>query len=159
VWLRPRRIGRSDWQVTLPNGPLTLLQIGIGIVDLACCAFAMYVLTPAEPHIGFITIAVIFVSATLLGFASHSPGGIGVFDAAMLVGLWQLDREELLAGLLVFRLVYYVIPFAVAVVVLGARELVLHLRAPEAPQSAPAPVSPAHKADLPGQPGKGWDPA
>ena len=43
------------------------------------------------------------VSATLLGFASHSPGGLGVFDAAMLVGLWQMDREELLAGMLLFR--------------------------------------------------------
>jgi hypothetical protein len=53
---------------------------------------------PSDPHIGFITLAVIFVSATLLGFASHSPGGIGVFDAAMLVALWQFDKEDLLAG-------------------------------------------------------------
>ena len=55
----------------------------------------MYVLVPDEPNLGFIVVAVIFVSATLLGFASHSPGGLGVFDAAMLVGLWQMDREEL----------------------------------------------------------------
>ena len=55
--------------------------------------------------------AVIFISATLLGFASHSPGGLGVFDAAMLVALWQYDREELLAGLLLFRLLYYLTPF------------------------------------------------
>ena len=47
----------------------------------------MYMLLPAEPNIGFVTIAVVFVSATLLGFASHAPGGLGVFDAAMLVAL------------------------------------------------------------------------
>jgi len=123
VWIRPRVIGRSNWQVTLPGGPLTLLQIAIGIVDLACCAAAMYLLLPDEPHIGFITLSVIFVSATLLGFASHSPGGLGVFDAAMLVALWQFDREDLLAGLLLFRLLYYVIPFALALLVLGAREI------------------------------------
>lgn len=124
VWRRPRRIGRSTWEVTLPGGPLTLLQIGIGIVDLGCCALAMFLLLPSEPHIGFITLAVIFVSATLLGFASHAPGGIGVFDAAMLIGLWQFNREELLAGLLLFRLIYYVIPFALSLLILGVRELV-----------------------------------
>jgi uncharacterized membrane protein YbhN (UPF0104 family) len=89
----------------------------------------MYVLMPDEPHIGFVTIAVIFVSATLLGFASHSPGGLGVFDAAMLVGLWQFDREDLLAGLLLFRLVYYVVPFMMALVVLAGREILLNIRA------------------------------
>jgi len=36
VWRRPRSIGRSQWRVRLPNGPLTLLQIGIGMVDLGC---------------------------------------------------------------------------------------------------------------------------
>ena len=54
----------------------------------------MYMLLPDEPHIGFVTLAVIFVSATLLGFASHSPGGLGVFDAAMLVALWQFDKPR-----------------------------------------------------------------
>ena len=56
----------------------------------------------------------IFVTATLLGFASAAPGGLGVFDAAMFVALWQYDRENLLAGLLLFRLLYYVVPFALA---------------------------------------------
>jgi hypothetical protein len=127
VWRRPRIIGRHGWQVTLPGGPLTLLQIGIGIVDLACCALAMYMLLPVEPNIGFVTLAVIFVAATLLGFASHAPGGIGVFDAAMLVALWQFDKPKLLAGLLLFRLLYYVVPFVLSLVILGGRELVLGL--------------------------------
>jgi len=125
VWRRPRIIGRQGWQVTLPGGPLTLLQIGIGIVDLSFCALAMYMLVPDEPNIGFVTLAVIFVLATLLGFASHAPGGIGVFDAAMLVALWQFDKEQLLAGLLLFRLLYYVIPFALSLAILGIREVVL----------------------------------
>jgi uncharacterized membrane protein YbhN (UPF0104 family) len=123
VWRRPRVVGRDGWQVELPLGPLTLLQIGIGIVDLGFCALAMWMLLPEEPHIGFVTLAVIFVSATLLGFASHAPGGLGVFDAAMLVGLWQFDREELVAGLLLFRLLYYVVPFALSLAILGIREM------------------------------------
>jgi hypothetical protein len=132
VWRRPRIIGRSGWKVRLPGGPLTLLQIVIGIVDLSFCALAMYMLVPDEPNIGFVTLAVIFVSATLLGFASHAPGGIGVFDAAMLVALWQFDKEELLAGLLLFRLLYYIAPFVLSLLILGLRELVLAVRPPPA---------------------------
>ena len=114
VWSAPREIGQGEWKVELPSGPSTLLQIGIGIVDLGCCALAMYMLMPDEPNIGFVTMAVVFVSATLLGFASHAPGGLGVFDAAMLVALWQFDKEAVLAGLLLFRLLYYIVPFALA---------------------------------------------
>ena len=128
VWHKPRVIGRDDWEVTLPGGPLTLVQIGIGITDLACCSLAMYVLLPDEPHIAFVTVAVIFVTATLLGFASAAPGGLGVFDAAMFVALWQYDRENLLAGLLLFRLLYYVVPFALALIILGIRELLLDVK-------------------------------
>jgi uncharacterized membrane protein YbhN (UPF0104 family) len=125
VWVKPRIIGREGWQVTLPGGPLTLLQIAIGIVDLSCCAAAMYMLVPDEPNLGFVTVAVIFVAATLLGFASHAPGGLGVFDAAMLVALWQFDKEDLLAGLLLFRLLYYIVPFVLSLAVLGTREILL----------------------------------
>ncbi|MFC0238971.1 lysylphosphatidylglycerol synthase domain-containing protein [Rhodopseudomonas telluris] len=128
VSFRPRRVGRGTWTVELPGGPLTLLQIGIGIVDLGFCALAMYVLVPDEPNLGFVVVAVIFVSATLLGFASHSPGGLGVFDAAMLVGLWQMDKEGLLAGMLLFRILYYMVPFMLSVIILAIREIVIGTR-------------------------------
>jgi len=146
VWSAPREIGQGEWKVSLPSGPSTLLQICIGILDLGCCALAMYMLLPEEPNIGFVTIAVVFVSATLLGFASHAPGGLGVFDAAMLVALWQFDKEALLAGLLIFRLLYYVAPFALALIILGSREIWLNVsgarrRAPPKPiTSVTAPI-------------------
>lgn len=136
VWTQPRTVGRGPWAVTLPGGSLTLLQIAIGIVDLSFCALAMYVLVPDEPNLGFIVVAVIFVSATLLGFASHSPGGLGVFDAAMLVGLWQMDREELLAGMLLFRVLYYLSPFVISVVLLTLREVIVSARSKRLTQAA-----------------------
>lgn len=154
VWKTRRVIGRSNWEVTLPGGPLTFLQIMIGIVDLGCCAAAMYMLVPHEPYIGFITLAVIFVAATLLGFASHSPGGLGVFDAAMLVALWQFDKEQLLAGLLLFRLLYYLVPFALALLILGLREVWLAIERSRGraagttvADAAPARASPATAGD------------
>ena len=136
VWSQPRAVGRGPWTVVLPGGPLTLLQIAIGIVDLSFCALAMYVLVPDEPNLGFVVVAVIFVSATLLGFASHSPGGLGVFDAAMLVGLWQMDREDLLAGMLLFRLLYYIAPFVISVILLTFREVIIGARSKRLQQAA-----------------------
>jgi uncharacterized membrane protein YbhN (UPF0104 family) len=140
VWVSaaPRNIGvgREKWRVTLPAGKLTILQIAIGIFDLSCCAAAMYVLMPNSAQIDFMSLAVIFVSATLLGFASSSPGGLGVFDAAMLIGLMHFDRHSLvrfdkegaLGALLIFRLYYYIIPFAISLAVLGLREFMLDLQ-------------------------------
>jgi uncharacterized membrane protein YbhN (UPF0104 family) len=120
VWIRPREVGRGPWTVVLPGGPLTLLQILIGIIDLGFCA---------------------------LGFASHSPGGLGVFDAAMLVGLWQMDREDLLAGMLLFRLLYYVVPFVISVILLTFREVMLGTRSKRLRQAALGlDAAPARKA-------------
>ena len=140
VWvgLKPRRIGigKGHWQVTLPGWKLTLLQIGIGIVDLSFCAMAMYVLMPQAPFIDPIALGVVFISATLLGFASHAPGGLGVFDAAMLVALPQFETEPLLGALLLLRLLYYVTPFAIALVTLGIRELLVSRRRRFAPPAS-----------------------
>jgi uncharacterized membrane protein YbhN (UPF0104 family) len=144
VWSAAREIGKGEWKVRLPDGPSTLLQICIGILDLGFCALAMYMLLPAEPNIGFVTLAVVFVSATLLGFASHAPGGLGVFDAAMLVALWQFDKEHVLAGLLIFRVLYYLTPFALALLILGAREIWLSIQRDAA---AKAEIKTVHAAE------------
>jgi uncharacterized membrane protein YbhN (UPF0104 family) len=134
VWLtvgdNRRELGQNGWKVVLPSARLTLVQILIGVVDLGFCAMAMYLLMPGQPDIDFISLAVVFILATLLGFASHAPGSIGVFDAAMLVALPQFGREQLLAALVVFRILYFVIPFATAISIMGARELWLNVVVP-----------------------------
>jgi hypothetical protein len=134
IWLvmgkNRRELGQNGWKVVLPSARLTLLQILIGVVDLSFCATAMYLLMPAQPNIDFISLAVVFILATLLGFASHAPGSLGVFDAAMLVALPEFGREQLLATLLVFRMLYFVIPFAAAISIMGTRELWLNVVRP-----------------------------
>jgi glycosyltransferase 2 family protein len=127
TWRRQRVVGIDSFNVRLPSGPLTFLQIGIGIADLVFTACAMYLLMPEQPAIDFVTLSVIFASATLLGFASHAPGSVGVFDAAMLTALSQFDKQQLVAALLLFRLLYFIIPFTCALTALGLRELYVAL--------------------------------
>jgi glycosyltransferase 2 family protein len=121
-WFSPRNIGTKRWPVRLPSGPLVLLQIVIGIFDLGAAALAMYVLIPSGPSIGIFPIMAVFIAATLLGFASHTPAGIGVFDATFLIGLGNDDKEPLVAALLMFRLLYHFLPFLFALGLFGAVE-------------------------------------
>src|SRR5579862_3865544 len=134
VWLMSgegrRQLGQHGWKVVLPSARLTLVQVLIGVVDLSFCATAMYLLMPANPAIDFLSLAVVFILATLLGFASHAPGSLGVFDAAMLLALPQFGREQLVATLLVFRVLYFVIPFGTAISIMGTRELWLSVVLP-----------------------------
>src|SRR5262249_9405076 len=134
IWLvtgkERRQLGQNGWKVVLPSARLTLVQMLIGVVDLGFCATAMYLLMPAQPHTDFVSLAVVFILAVLLGFASHAPGSLGVFEAAMLVALPQYGREQLLATLLVYRVLYFIIPFAIAISIMGTRELWLNVVVP-----------------------------
>jgi glycosyltransferase 2 family protein len=166
VWLvmgkNRRELGQNGWKVVLPSARLTLVQVLIGVVDLGFCAMAMYLLMPAEPHIDFLSLAVVFILATLLGFASHAPGSLGVFDAAMLVALPQFGREQLLATLLVFRVLYFVIPFTLAISIMGVREFWMSVlvpwqerrrssRRPKPPSPSPTPAPAAATVPQPVQ--------
>jgi uncharacterized membrane protein YbhN (UPF0104 family) len=137
-WQSPRSIGTRRWPVRLPSGPMVLLQIGIGIVDLGAAALAMYVLIPAGLNIEFFRLTTVFIAATLLGFASHAPAGLGVFDAAILLGLAGEDKEPLIAALLLFRLLYHLLPFVTALGLFGTVEAWRSLRGKRQSRVTPA---------------------
>lgn len=130
AWLapRPRTVGYANWKLVLPTMRLTLVQTGIGAMDLCLVTLAMYTLLPQNPAVAFVPVLVIFVTATLLGTVSHVPGSLGVIEAALLIGLPQFPKAELLAALLTFRVAYFVIPFLLATLALGLRELGLVAR-------------------------------
>ena len=109
---------------------LTSRQVVLGLIDLGAASGALFVLLPAHHGLDYFTFAAIYVFASVLGIASHAPGGIGVFDAAMLVALPQFGREDLLATLLLFRLLYFVIPFTIAITLMGIREFWMNVALP-----------------------------
>jgi hypothetical protein len=127
-WLHPRSLGRSQLLVHLPSGPLVLVQILVGLLDLTAAALAMYVLLPSGLDIGLFRLLAVFIAATLLGFASHAPAGLGVFDATILIGLGSEDREQLLAVLLMFRFLYHLLPLSIALTLFGGVEAWRNLR-------------------------------
>jgi uncharacterized membrane protein YbhN (UPF0104 family) len=121
-------VGRMRWRGTaifgnfrLPGPLLTLGQMALGVVDICSASAALYVLLPKGAGIGFPTFATLYSFAAMLGIASHSPGGLGVFEATILQGVGG-SGEAVLASLLLFRGIYYIIPFIAAMALLGGVE-------------------------------------
>jgi phosphatidylglycerol lysyltransferase len=84
-------------------------------VDVAVTAMIFYALLPAAPGLTFLRFLGIYIASYLAGIAASLPGGIGVFDTAIIIGLqpW-LSAPEVIGSLLVFRLYYYVVPLFIA---------------------------------------------
>jgi uncharacterized membrane protein YbhN (UPF0104 family) len=130
LWIafKPRALTVQGWTFHLPRLPVTLAQIMLGAVDVCIACSVLYVLLPAGHGVPFATLLAAYVFANILGIASHAPGGIGVFEATMLLALPGIPREALLGSVLLYRCCYYLIPFVVAIWLLGLREIVLRSR-------------------------------
>jgi uncharacterized membrane protein YbhN (UPF0104 family) len=129
TWVtRLRRKGRGVLlHFRLPGPWLTLGQTMLGVIDVCAAAGALYVLLPPGRGVGYVAFAALYSFAAMLGIASHSPGGLGVFEATMIKGVGG-SPNELLAALLLFRVVYYIAPFLFAMALLGAHEAVRRWR-------------------------------
>jgi glycosyltransferase 2 family protein len=122
AWVRlMRRRDATVLGVKLPGPRLTLGQMALGVLDICSAAAALYVLLPRDTSFGFPAFATLYSFASMLGIASHAPGGLGVFEATILQGVGG-DEEAVLASLLLFRGVYYVVPFIAAMAMLGGVE-------------------------------------
>lgn len=110
-----RHIQIKRWRFDLPPANMLIKQIIISIIDLASVAFVLYLLLPHEAGISYFTVFAAFVQSMILAILSHVPGGLGVFELTMMASLPSVDKAYLLAVLLVFRLLYYLLPFFLAV--------------------------------------------
>lgn len=122
VTLQRRQVSIKGFRLELPGPGLTLGQIALGVIDQCAAAGALYVLLPNHAQVDYFAFAATYVFACILGVASNAPGGIGVFEAAMLKAVPVSSEGALLASLVLFRVVYYLIPFLFALALLGAQE-------------------------------------
>ena len=118
----PLKLG--NYSIRPPSLKQALGQIGIFACDWGCAAAALYVLFDVGGAIAFPQFFSMYVVGLGLGLLSTVPGGVGVFETVMLFFLAPFaDEPTILAQLLVFRGVYYFLPFAIAVASLGGYEL------------------------------------
>lgn len=112
------------WSVPMPDGPTAVAQLIAGSVDFAAAAATLYVLLPdgATPELS--AFLVVFAAAIALGIVAHTPGGIGVFEATIAAGLGMTGRPDVVAALILYRVIYSLMPLAAAALALLGVELV-----------------------------------
>jgi len=120
--LRPLSIRAKSWSLRLPNSKTTILQILLATTNLSLVATLIYVLLPDGTDVSYIAFLSVFALALIAGSASNVPGGIGVFESVILVGLPEIPPAALLGSILLFRCIYYLSPLAVASILLVYNE-------------------------------------
>ena len=110
------------WTIPVPSPRLALAQLGVAAVDWVLAAGVLYVLLPSPPPFGAFLGA--FLLAQLAGLVSHVPGGLGVFDTLMVLLLApHMAAPQVVSSLLLYRVVYYFIPFGIGLLLLAGSEV------------------------------------
>ncbi|SEI07063.1 bifunctional lysylphosphatidylglycerol flippase/synthetase MprF [Pseudomonas asplenii] len=113
------KVGRRT--LRLPSARLTLLQLVITALDVAAAATVLYLLLPEAPPFG--AFLLVYLLALAAGVLSHVPGGVGVFEAILLAAFTnELGAAPLAAALLLYRLIYVLLPLLLACLALLSTE-------------------------------------
>ncbi len=97
-----------------PDLNFSLLQVVVGALDWLLAAGVFYSLLPDSTRGNYEHILVIYVFAQIAGIISHIPGGLGVFEAVMLAFLGaSVGSSNLVAALVVYRGIYYLLPLLI----------------------------------------------
>ena len=119
-----RTLRVRGFEIPLPGVGTTSAQIALSSIDWALAAAVFFVLLPAAPGLSFVHLLGAFLLAQVAGVVSHVPAGLGVFETLMVVMLspW-LPGDAVLGSALAYRLIYYLLPLGVALVLFAAFEL------------------------------------
>ena len=117
---KPKRIFGNE--VQLPSLPMTCAQLLVAAADFLIASSVLFVLLPNDIETNYFQFVSVFLLATIAVVLSHVPGGIGVFELVILTMLGVDADKEVIAALVVFRVIYYVIPLLVAGLMVGGFE-------------------------------------
>lgn len=121
--LRPFRL--FGHMIELPGWRMAILQVFLATIDVAVTATIFHALLPSGTGLNWVVFLAVYLAAYTGGLAANLPGGIGVFDTAMLVGLQPfVEAPQIIAAIVVFRLYYYIIPLFIAAPLFSGNELV-----------------------------------
>lgn len=114
----------AGYQIDLPGFRMALTQTALASADVAVTALIFWALLPPAEGLTFLHFLGIYVLALSAGILANVPGGIGVFDGAMLLGLsGYLPAPEVFGAILLFRLYYYIVPLLLAGVMFAGFEM------------------------------------
>jgi uncharacterized membrane protein YbhN (UPF0104 family) len=89
-------------------------------MNICFVAAAFYELLPATVGVGYFAVATVYVLANVASIVSHVPGGLGVLEAVV---IHVLPEVSVIGALVVFRFIYFLVPFPIGAVLFAACEL------------------------------------
>ena len=119
----PQPVTVRHWKIAIPSTSIGLKQIVLATIDLSFAAATLYILLAPELNMSFFSFLGIYLIAIAAGIISSVPGGIGVIEAVLLAALPQVDRSVLLGTIIVYRLIYYIAPLCIALLMLTISEI------------------------------------
>jgi phosphatidylglycerol lysyltransferase len=126
VSLRHKSLRISGWDFERPSAPVAAAQVILGVSDLFLASMVLYVLLPAGHRPEYGTFLGVYLFAIVAGLISSVPGGLGVFDTVILLLLKPLvPPPAILGALMLYRVIYYLVPFGLATILLGLHETIL----------------------------------
>ncbi len=124
IWMlrreKPLRLYR--WEIHTPRATIIGGQILVASLELLCAAGVLYALLYRVIPLSYGQFLAIFLLALIIGLISHVPGGLGVFEMIMVAALPRVPPAQLLGALIVYRLVYYLLPLTLAALALAVLE-------------------------------------
>ncbi len=116
-WLHFKPLHIRHFTLEYPRLTVVAQQLIVGPLELIGAAAIIYFTLPAAGNPGFLVILGIFLVSFSAALISHAPGGLGVLELVFLTGLPDMNHADVLAALIIFRLFYLLIPFALSLLV------------------------------------------
>jgi phosphatidylglycerol lysyltransferase len=122
--LRKKPVTIRGWDLAVPSPGLSLCQIALASIDWAVAGSVLYVLLTNTIQMDYMEFLEIFLLAQFTGLVSSVPGGLGVFEGVILLLLSEAGpASSLIGSLLLYRVIYYLLPLGLASIVLGIEEM------------------------------------
>jgi glycosyltransferase 2 family protein len=135
-WLQFKPLVIRNFKLEYPRLDVVWRQWIAAPLELVGAAGIIYFALPGETNPGFMIVLGAFLLSFSAGLLVQAPGGIGVMEAVFLKVMPGMPASEVFAALLVWRLLYLLIPLAVSIPVVLAFERSKLFKAPETPPPA-----------------------
>ena len=99
-----------------PNLSITLRQLAAGPLELLGAAAIIYFALPEAGNPGFFAVLGVFLASFSAALISHAPGGLGVLEYVFVKAMPEMPKADIVAALLVWRLLYLLLPLVLAIV-------------------------------------------
>lgn len=117
---KPVHLFGKDFEFPIPG--IAIAQCLVAGIDLIAAAACMYALLPSHIGISFTQFLPSYLMAQVAVVLTHIPGGVGIFELVILELTHTPEEQTVFAAVLLFRLIYYILPLLAAAFLLAIYE-------------------------------------